>query len=67
MLREAQPQDASIACENGSGAYDTDSYDRIFEFATKNKISYFTYMRLCTDLMKNLGAFEDFVKKMKGT
>jgi hypothetical protein len=67
VLGEAQPEDASIACENGSAAYDEGSYNRIFEVATKYKISYFTYMRLCLDLMTNFGAFDVFVKKMKGT
>ncbi len=67
MLGEAELKGASIACENGSEAYDEGLYNLIFDVATKYKISYFTYMRLCLDLMTNFGALDVFVKKMKGT
>jgi hypothetical protein len=67
VLGEAELKGASIACENGSEAYDEGSYNRICDVATKYKISYFTYMRLCLDLMTNFEAFDVFVKMMIGT
>jgi len=69
VLGAAQAKHASIACENGSEAYDEGSYDRIFKVATKFEISYFTYMRLCAVLMEgnNWTNFKNFVIKMKST
>jgi hypothetical protein len=72
VLGEARRKHASIACENGSEAYGDDLYDQIFKVATDYNISYFTYMRLCANLMEgengnNWTNFEAFMDKMKST
>jgi len=70
VLRDAQPDGVFIACENGSEAYDMASYNRIIGLADTFNISYFTYMRLEPELMKDqarLELFRQFVTGMNGT
>ncbi len=70
MLGQAQPDGASIACENGSDVDDRGKYNQIIGVADRYNISYFTYMRLIPELMTNaarFGLFQEFVGGMNGT
>jgi beta-amylase len=70
VLGAAQLKGASRACENGSEVPDEDTYNRIIGVALTHNISYFTYMRLGSELMTNpahFGRFQRFVNGMNGT
>ncbi|CAK9193641.1 unnamed protein product [Sphagnum troendelagicum] len=66
VLRDAQPDGVFIACENGSEAYDMASYNRIIGLADTFNISYFTYMRLEPELMKDQARLELFRQFVTG-
>ncbi len=70
MLGQAQPDGASIACENGDYFDDRGTCNRIIGVAVRYNISYFTYMRLLPELMTDaarFGLFQEFVGGMNGT